>query len=134
MASGAASSRIVLNHSTHIDGLIDALARVGRARAAAIPALVPGRLARTRGHAEHLSLAVSVPVQGGHRVLARRGSLVQEVFVSTALAAAELQALLDVHVLEPRAAARAARKGAAGAAAVAAAAAAAAAVREGGLR
>ena len=105
------SSRIVLNHSTHIEGLIDALARAGRARAAQVAAFVPGRLARTRGHAERLSLAVTVPVAGGPRVLARRGSLVQEVFVSTALGAPALQQLLDAHVLEPRAAARAARKG-----------------------
>jgi len=114
------SSRIVLNHSTHIEGLLDALARAGRARAAAVPAFVPGRLARTRGHAERLSLSVTVPVQGGHRVLARRGSLVQEVFASTALAAAELQALLDEHVLEPRAAARAAKREGGGAGARAA--------------
>jgi hypothetical protein len=104
------SSRIVLNHSTHIEGLIDALARAGRLRASQIAAFVPGRLARTRGHAERLSLAVTVPVAGGHRVLARRGSLVQEVFVSTALGAGALQELLDESVPEPRVAARAARE------------------------
>ena len=112
MAARPASSRIVLNHSTHVEGLLDALARCGRARASDIAAFVPGRLARTRGHAEHLSLAVTVPVSGGHRVIARRGSLAQEVFVSTALGAASLQALLDECAAEPRAAARTARRSA----------------------
>ena len=93
-------SRIVLNHSTHVDGLIDAL-RSGATRAAlaGVTTFVPGRISRTRGgNAESLRISVSVPINGGWRCLARRGSMVQEVFVTTALGEEELQELFNAMI------------------------------------
>ena len=91
-----AKARVVMNHSTHADGLIDAL-RAGAARAAlsGVTTFVPGRLSRTKGNSERLTLHVSIPIPGGWRCLARRGSIVQEVFVTTALDEEQLQVLLN---------------------------------------
>lgn len=72
--------RLVLNHSTHVEGLIPVLRRV-----AALPgvhAVVPGRLSTTRCSAEGLALRVTTRVPGGFKLLARRGTAVQEVFVT----------------------------------------------------
>jgi len=97
LAAPPPRARVVLNHSTHVPGLIASLeAGALAAGAAGVTTIVPGRLARTRGGAaEALALKVSVPVRGGFRVLARRGSMIQEVFVTTALGEEALQAVLD---------------------------------------
>ncbi len=90
-------SRIVLNHSTHVDGLINAL-RSGATLAAlaGVTTFVPGHISRTRGgNAESLRITVSVQIAGGWRCLARRGSMVQEVFITTSLGEEQLQLLLN---------------------------------------
>ena len=90
-------SRIVLNHSTHVDGLIEAL-RSGATRAAlaGVTTFTPGRISRTRGgNAESLRISVSVEIAGGWKCLARRGSMVQELFITTALGEEQLQLLLN---------------------------------------
>jgi hypothetical protein len=43
-----------------------------------------------RGRAPELRLRVSAPITGGWKVLARRGSSAQEVFIVTALSAEDL--------------------------------------------
>jgi hypothetical protein len=48
-------------------------------------------IARVRGRAPELRLRVSAPITGGWKLLARRGSSAQEVFVVTELDAAELE-------------------------------------------
>lgn len=85
------AARVVLNHSTHVPGLLDALARVPRG---ACSTLVPGRLFTGRGNAERLSIQVSVPTPTGWRLLARKGSQLQEVFAVTALTREPLQEVL----------------------------------------
>jgi hypothetical protein len=92
------TARIVLNHSTHVPTLIVALEAVARAAGPRISTLVPGRLSKCRGHTPLLTLAVTVPTRGGHRILARAGSLVQEVFATTPLDSAQLQEVLDAAV------------------------------------
>ena len=92
------SARIVLNHSTHVPDLVDALKVIAKGASTSLTTIVPGRLARTRGRAEHLSLSVSVAVPGGFRVVARKGSLAQEVFISTRLGRNELQSVLEEHL------------------------------------
>jgi hypothetical protein len=97
-ASITKAARIVLNHSTHVDGLIAALTKgAALAAEAGVTTFVPGRITRTKGGAaEFLQVTVSVPISGGFRCLARRGSMIQEVFVSTIIKdESELQQLLD---------------------------------------
>ncbi len=94
-------ARVVLNHSTHVDGLIDVLRRVPFASAETI---VPGRIKRVAGGPSGggLSFRVTVPVTGGFRVLAQRGTQLQEVFATTTLTKEALQGALDGALAEKR--------------------------------
>jgi hypothetical protein len=80
----------VWNHSTHIPGLIAVLEKLLET-APQVQTVTPGRLSRTRSHAPHLRLKVSVPIRGGHKVIARRGKSTQEVFIVTELAKPSLE-------------------------------------------
>lgn len=83
--------RVVLNHSTHIPGLIPILERI--AQVDGITTVVPGVIAPVKGRSPHLQLRVSVPIKGGFKVIARRGKTVQEVFVITSLTQAALECI-----------------------------------------
>ena len=91
----SATARIVHNHSTHAPDLLAGLAAVAEAAQQSISLIVPGRLARSKGLAPALTLTVSTPTPGGFKVLAKSRSNIQEVFMTTSLAQAELQSLLD---------------------------------------
>jgi hypothetical protein len=79
----ANQGRLVLNHSTHVPGLIPVLQRL--VQRSGVRTVTPGVISRARGHAPHLKLKISVPIQGGFKLVARRGKTVQEVFVLTTL-------------------------------------------------
>jgi hypothetical protein len=78
-----ASGRLVLNHSTHIPGLIPVLERLTKLDG--IQTITPGVIGRAKGHAPRMQLRVSVPIRGGFKVIARQGKTVQEVFILTIL-------------------------------------------------
>ena len=81
--------RLVITHSTYLEGLIPLLKRL--VRHPRIDTITPAVIARVRGRAPELRLRVSAPITGGWKLLARRGSSAQEVFVVTELDAAELE-------------------------------------------
>ena len=81
--------RLVITHSTYLEGLIPLLKRL--ARHPAIDTITPAVIARVKGRAPELRLRVSTPITGGWKLLARRGSSAQEVFVVTGLGAEELE-------------------------------------------
>jgi len=85
--------RLVWNHSTHIPGLIPVLERL-LVTALEIQTITPGRLSRTRSHAPHLRLKVSIPIRGGYKLIARKGKSTQEVFVITDLGQPQLEAAI----------------------------------------
>lgn len=87
------SGRLVLNHSTHIKGLIALLQKL--LDNPAINTITPGRLARVKGRPTPLRLRVTVPIRGGFKVVARSEGSAQEVFILTTLTAPELQAAID---------------------------------------
>jgi len=87
------NGRLVLNHSTHIPGLIPILERLTCENG--IQTITPGVIGRVRGHSPKLKLRVSVPIRGGFKVLARQGKTVQEVFILATLSQEELEAALD---------------------------------------
>jgi hypothetical protein len=89
--------RLVLNHSTHVPGLIAVLERLTQIEG--IRTITPGVIGRAKGHAPHLQLKISIPIQGGFKMLARRGKTVQEVFVITSLSQAVVETSLT-QVLE----------------------------------
>ena len=80
--------RLVITHSPYVEGLIPWLKVL--ARDPEIQTITPGVIARVRGHSSELRLRVSVPVTGGFKVLARRGTSAQEIFVVTQLDKDEL--------------------------------------------
>ena len=80
--------RLVITHSTYVEGLIPWLKVL--ARDPEIQTITPGVIARVRGHSSGLQLRVSIPVTGGFKVLARKGTSAPEVFVGTQLDGDEL--------------------------------------------
>lgn len=91
--------RVVITHSTYLEGLIPLLRRL--ATLPGVHTVTPGVINRVKGRAATLRVKVSTPISGGHKLVARRGGSVQEVFVVTHLNREELQVLLD-GLLQPR--------------------------------
>ena len=91
--SSSPSGRLVLNHSTHIPGLIRILERL--THHAGIQTITPGVIGPVRSHAPKMVLKISVPIRGGFKVIARQGKTVQEVFILTRLPQDELEAAID---------------------------------------
>ncbi len=91
--SAEKTGRLVLNHSTHIKGLIPLLQKL--VEHSAITTITPGRLARVKGRPTPLRLRVTVPIRGGFKVQARSEGSAQEVFIITTLTAPELQTAID---------------------------------------
>ncbi|MBD2549810.1 hypothetical protein H6G65_09475 [Microcystis elabens FACHB-917] len=86
-------ARLVITHSTYVEGLIPLLRRL--ATLAEIDTITPAVITRVRGRSPGLRLRVSSPITGGHKLLARRGNTAQEVFVVTRLSRDQLQEELD---------------------------------------
>jgi hypothetical protein len=85
--------RLVITHSTYVDGLIVWLKRL--AADPAIQTITPGVIARVKGRSQSLRLRVSTRMLGGFKLVARKGAMVQEVFVVTSLEADELERRLQ---------------------------------------
>jgi hypothetical protein len=85
--------RLVITHSTYLEGLIPLLRRL--AQHPGVDTVTPAVISRVRGRCAGLRLRVSTPITGGHKLVARRGGSAQEVFVVTVLAREQLQLTLD---------------------------------------
>lgn len=90
---GSTNGRLVLNHSTHIPGLIKILELLTKLDG--IHTITPGVIGRARGHAPRMQLRISVPIRGGFKVIARQGKTVQEVFILTTLSQDKLHEVLN---------------------------------------
>ena len=73
--------RVVLNHSTHIPGLISLLEKL--TQYPGIQTITPAVIGRARSHSPRFQLKVSVPILGGFKLIARQGKTFQEVFIIT---------------------------------------------------
>ena len=85
--------RVVITHSTYLEGLIPLLRQL--ARAEGIDTVTPAVISRVRGRSPGLRLRVSTPIRGGYKLVARRGGSAQDVFVITAWSREALQEHLD---------------------------------------
>ncbi|MEY3757346.1 MAG: hypothetical protein RLZZ263_500 [Cyanobacteriota bacterium] len=85
--------RVVITHSTYLEGLIPLLRRL--AAEPGIDTVTPAVISRVKGRSPGLRLRVSTPICGGHKLVARRGSSAQEVFVVTSWSKEQLQQQLD---------------------------------------
>tara|TARA_B100000575_G_C22684669_1_gene415893 strand:+ start:35 stop:337 length:303 start_codon:yes stop_codon:yes gene_type:complete len=85
--------RLVQNHSTHIEGLIKWLRKI--AANSDIKTVTPASLAKTNGRGEKLGLKVTIKTNEGYKLLARKGKLVQEVFLVTSLDECSIRELIE---------------------------------------
>ena len=87
--------RVVLTHSTYIEGLIPVLQKL--ALNSKIKTVTPAIISRVRGRSSKLVIRISVKTINGYKAIARRGKSAQEVFISTDLGKDELKKLLDFY-------------------------------------
>jgi len=85
--------RLVQNHSTHIEGLIKWLKKIALIND--IKTITPAALSKTNGKGENLSLKITVKTNEGYKLLARKGKLVQEVFLVTSLNESEISEIIE---------------------------------------
>ena len=85
--------RLVQNHSTHIEGLIKWLKKIAETKE--IRTVTPAALSKTNGRGEKLILKVTVKTNEGFKLLARKGKLVQEVFLVTSLDESEIIEIIE---------------------------------------
>ena len=85
--------RVVITHSTYLEGLIPVLKEL--ASLPGIDTVTPAVICRVKGRSPRLRLKISTPITGGFKVMARRGSSAQEVFVITSWPHDQLQGELD---------------------------------------
>ena len=56
-----------------------------------IQTITPAVISRVRGRCPELRLRVSTPIHGGYKLVARKGTSVQEVFVVTSMSRPDLE-------------------------------------------
>ena len=86
--------RVVLNHSTNIEGLIPILKKLALNKR--IQTVTPAIISTVRGRTSKLVIRISVKTINGYKAIARKGKTAQEVFISTDLSKDELKKLLDI--------------------------------------
>ena len=84
--------RLVQNHSTNIEGLIKWLKRIAASND--IKTVTPASLSKTNGRGEILDIKITVKTNEGYKLLARKGRLVQEVFLVTRLSESEIKEII----------------------------------------
>jgi hypothetical protein len=87
--------RLVLNHSTNIEGLIPILEKL--VLDMNIKTITPAAISRVRGRSSKLILRLSVKTINGYKAIARKGKTAQEVFISTDLSKDELKKIIDAY-------------------------------------
>ncbi len=87
--------RLVINHSTNIEGLIPILQKL--ARNTNIRTITPAVISRAKGKSSKLIMRLSVKTINGYKAIARKGKTAQEVFISTDLGKDELKQIIDLY-------------------------------------
>ena len=88
--------RLVLNHSTNLEGLIPILKKL--AQDINIKTITPAIISRAKGRSSRLVIRLSVTTINGYKAIARKGKTAQEIFISTNLSKDELKNLIDIHI------------------------------------
>ena len=90
--------RLVLNHSTNIEGLIPILKKL--ALDINIKTITPAAISRARGRSSKLIIRLSVKTINGYKAIARKGKTAQEVFISTDLSKDELKEIINIYSIK----------------------------------
>ena len=86
--------RLVINHSSNIEGLIPVLRKL--ALNTDVKTITPAVISRVKGRSPKLILRLSVKTINGYKAIARKGQIAQEVFISTDLSKDELKQIIDI--------------------------------------
>ena len=87
--------RLVLNHSSNIEGLIPILQKLVLNKK--IKTITPAVISRVKGRSSKLIIRLSVKTINGYKAIARKGKTAQEVFISTELSKEELKQIIDFY-------------------------------------
>ena len=87
--------RLVLNHSTNLEGLIPILRKL--ALDTNIKTVTPAVISKVKGKSSKLIIRISVKTINGYKAIARKGTTAQEVFISTDLNKADLKRIIDTY-------------------------------------
>ncbi len=87
--------RLVLNHSSNIEGLIPILQKL--ALNINIKMVTPAAISRVKGRSSKLVIRLSVKTINGYKAIARKGKTAQEVFISTDLGKDELKKIIEIY-------------------------------------
>ena len=87
--------RIVITHSTYIDGLIPVLKKL--ASNEKIKTVTPAIITKVRGRATNLTIRISASTISGYKAIARKGQTAQEVFISTEISKKDLECLIRAY-------------------------------------
>ena len=87
--------RLVLNHSTNLEGLIPILKKL--ALDINIKTITPAAISRARGRSSKLIIRLSVKTINVYKAIARKGKSALEVFISTDLSKDELKQIIDIY-------------------------------------
>ena len=87
--------RLVLNHSSNIEGLIPLLQKLSSNLN--IKTITPAVISRVRGRSSKLTIRLSVKTINGYKAIARKGKTAQEVFISTDLSKDELKEIIETY-------------------------------------
>ena len=85
--------RVVITHSTYIEGLIPVLRKL--ASHEKVKTVTPAIISKVRGRSSKLIIRVSVITTGGFKAIARKGQSAQEIFITTDMNIDELKYLLN---------------------------------------
>ena len=85
--------RVVITHSSYIDGLIPILKKLATFKE--IKTVTPGIISKVRGRSSHLVIRVSVRTISGYKAIARKGQTAQEIFITTEITKDELIFILE---------------------------------------
>ena len=85
--------RVVITHSTYIEGLIPVLRKL--ASHEKVKTVTPAIISKVRGRSSKLIIRVSVITTGGFKAIARKGQSAQEIFITTDMNIDELRYLLN---------------------------------------
>ncbi len=81
--------RLVINHSTNLEGLIKKLRRLSKNNQ--ISTITPGAISKAKGKNNKFKIRITTKITGGYKLLARKGFTVQEIFIITKMRKEELE-------------------------------------------
>ena len=85
-------ARIVLTHSSYIDGLIKWAKSISNNEG--IKTITPGIIGRTKGRVNQLTIRITRDTREGFKLIARNGNCYQEIYLVTNLNYHEIKELL----------------------------------------